>query len=242
MQSTPPVSQVPPYSAFAEFYDEAMGDQSQKIALLEGFILENLPQAKSLLELACGTGTILAGFAKNFEITGLDLSPEMLSMAQQKLPNIPLLQGDMANFELNQTYDIVLCIFNSINHLTSFKQWSSLFKNASKHLNPGGIFIFDINTTERLEALAKMPSWLGEVQSGFASIEMRALKKGYQWHVQIFKHQRDNLYELFEETVPEVSFPVDKVTNELSKFFAIEKTHAITGHEGQDIIYFVCRR
>lgn len=239
MKLNQPAISVPPYSVFSKYYDQAMGNQTAKIALLKGFIARQRPQAQSILELACGTGTILSGFADHFEVTGLDQSPEMLAVASHKLPGARFYQGDMANFHLDRRFDVILCIFNSVNHLQRFGQWESVFERAYEHLEPEGLFIFDMNSLERLRAISRLPRSLELINNDYVSIDLEDLGDHFQWLVRIFQHSNNNSYELYKEEIPEVAFPVERVESSLGKYFTVSRTHTVKGHEGEDIIYFV---
>ena len=56
-----------------------------------------------------------------------------------------LVLADMTNFDLQKTFDVVLCNYNSICHLLTWQDWQKFFEMAYNHLNENGIFIFDIN-------------------------------------------------------------------------------------------------
>lgn len=103
------------------------------------------------LDLACGTGNITLELAKRgIDVFGVDGSPEMLSVAQQKLSehgyDVLLICQMMQNLELYSTVDTVICCLDSINHITDPKDVQSTFDGVSKHLNSNGYFIFDVNT------------------------------------------------------------------------------------------------
>jgi SAM-dependent methyltransferase len=85
-----------------------------------------------------------------YKVTGLDLSPDMLQLAAAKLPGVRLIEADMRAFDLEERFDVALCLFDSINHLLHFAEWKAVFARAHDHLNDGGIFIFDINTQRQL--------------------------------------------------------------------------------------------
>ena len=74
-----------------------------------------------MLELACGTGSILAQLRDEYEVVGVDLSPQMLAIAWEKLPGVELIEGDMTEVRLGRTFDAVLCLYDSINHLLASK-------------------------------------------------------------------------------------------------------------------------
>ncbi len=107
---------------------------------------------KSILELGCGTGSMTIELAKRgYNLTALDLSEEMLSIAdfrarETKLDNIMFIKGDMCLFELYGTVDAVVCCLDGINHLTRREELDSCFALVSNYLNQGGFFVFDLNT------------------------------------------------------------------------------------------------
>ncbi len=98
----------------------------------------------SLLDAACGTGGhdgLLK--AKGFQVTGLDLSTDMLNVARNKNPGIEYVQGDMKTFRHNARFGTILCFFNSILYNQNKSQLTRALQNFYKHLEPGGILIFD---------------------------------------------------------------------------------------------------
>src|SRR5262252_8714513 len=80
------------YAQFAGFYDQIMGDRSEDIWRIRRTIERFMPGARSLLELGCGTGAMLAGLADDLAVTGVDASPEMLAIAAGKVPGARLVQ------------------------------------------------------------------------------------------------------------------------------------------------------
>ena len=58
------------YAEFARFYDRIMGDRDEEIDRIQAYISKHLPAARSLLELGCGTGALLAGLASRLQVTG----------------------------------------------------------------------------------------------------------------------------------------------------------------------------
>ena len=141
------------YSAFAEFYDELTRDVDyRKYAdYLCGLLRQNGIEKGLVLDLACGTGSLTVELAKRgYELIGVDSSPEMLSEAQKKAfgsnVNLLLLCQEMKNLDLYGTVDAAVCTLDSINHVTDPKTVSEIFSRVSLFLNPGGVFIFDVNT------------------------------------------------------------------------------------------------
>ena len=141
---------VPAYADFAKFYDQIMGDRSALIERVRDYVRRYLPDAGSLLELGCGTGAVLAGLADGMQVTGVDLSPEMLAAAAANLTGARLVQADISEFSLGARFDVVICVFDTLNHLPTFDAWLAMFGQVDAHLAEGGLFIFDVNTVGRL--------------------------------------------------------------------------------------------
>ena len=113
------------YEALAASYDELTEDVAyeKRADFVERLFLRAKRPVKSLLDLACGTGTMSALFARRgYAVTGVDYSPEMLSQAQQKLaafdPPPLLLCQSMPQLRLLEPVDAAICCLDSINYLT----------------------------------------------------------------------------------------------------------------------------
>lgn len=219
--------QMTSYRAFARFYDAVQGDGSEHAAFLRTLIEGHHPSARTVLELACGTGSILKQFRPNYEVTGLDLSAPMLEVAAEKVPGVRLVEADMTRFGLSQRFDVVLCVYDSINHLLEFPQWEEVFDRAHEHLNDGGIFVFDINTERRLADLCDRPplvQWFGE--GHLLVMDVRKDTDGVVvWRVRVFEHEDGDRYLLHSEDIHEVSFPRSQVEESLRERFRRISAH-----------------
>lgn len=153
---------MPAYAEFAGFYDQIMGDRTVDIARVRSYITRYCPAARSLLELGCGTGTMLAGLMPGLEVTGVDRSPEMLAVAARTAPRARLVQGDMTAFSLGARFDAVICVFDTLNHLPRLADWRQMFDRVHEHLADAGLFVFDVNTTQRLRRLWQGPAFASD--------------------------------------------------------------------------------
>lgn len=113
----------------------------------------------TVLDLACGTGSLTRELAlRGYEMIGVDLSPEMLAEAAEKnrdvseVPPIFLCQP-MEKLDLYGTIDACVCCLDSVNYVTDPKKLQRAFDRVHLFLMPGGLFLFDINTPEKLEGL-----------------------------------------------------------------------------------------
>lgn len=233
------------YIDFAPFYDPVMGDRSQSAAKVLKLIRDFAPKARNVLELACGTGAILQHLAKSLEVSGLDISPAMLKVAKRRLPDAALHLADIRRFKLNEKFDVIICVFDSINHLLTWRDWLSVFDRVQEHLVPGGLFLFDVHTVRELDRICQRPPWLRKFGKNYAIIEIRKNKADVAaWNIKILQHVKDTKYRLREETIHEASFPIAKVSNALRKVFKRVKCFGTQGQrasEKLDKIYFACR-
>lgn len=216
------------YRAFAPFYDAIQGDRAEHAAFLRGLIERHHPSARSVLELACGTGSILKQLQPDYEVTGLDRSPEMLAVAAEKVPGVRLVEADMTDFDLGERFDVVLCVFDSINHLLDYAQWKAVFARAHEHLDEGGIFIFDINTERRLAALTEQQPWahwFGEGHLLALDVRPGEVDGVVLWDLRVFEHGEGDRYVLHAEEIPETSFPRSRIEQSLRAHFRRVSAH-----------------
>jgi SAM-dependent methyltransferase len=148
------------YRDFAFYYDRLMSDVDYAgwADYIVEIIKRNKLRPELIADLGCGTGSFCLEMAKRgYDMIGIDLSSEMLSCARQKAleagADILFLNQDMTSFELYGTVDVITCLVDSINYITYKSDLKRLFKLVRNYLNPGGLFIFDINTPYKFEAV-----------------------------------------------------------------------------------------
>ncbi len=145
------------YGNFAFVYDALTNDveYSNRCDYLEKIFEKHLNKKPSLVaDLGCGTGTVCSLMAKRgYDMIGIDSSDMMLSEAIKKegSEKILYLNQDMTEFELYGTVDVFLSMLDSLNYITSLDELSKVFSLVKNYLNPGGIFVFDINTPYKYE-------------------------------------------------------------------------------------------
>lgn len=203
---------MPSYEVFGEFYDAVMGDRAGAAEHLRELIRGAKSNAKNVLELGCGTGSVLKHLQDAYEVSGLDISSKMLSIARKKVPRAKLYRQDMANFQIGDRFDVIFCIFDSINHVRRFSDWKKVFALVRRHLSPGGCFIFDINTQRKLERLIAGPPWLHRFGKNLLIMDVTALPhRRSNWNIKVFEHMNGSRYVLHEEDIVEVSFPLRQI-------------------------------
>ncbi|MCB0628213.1 MAG: class I SAM-dependent methyltransferase [Lewinella sp.] len=129
----------------AAFYNAIYGfkDYEGASARLHTLIQENKPGAGTLLDVGCGTGLHLKYLRKQYEVAGLDISPELLAVARESCPDIPFHEADMTDFELNRTFDVVICLFSAIAYVKTLANLERAMTQMARHLQPGGLLIVE---------------------------------------------------------------------------------------------------
>ena len=148
------------YEALAASYDRLTNDVDYEatVDFYFGILQREGVQPRSAADLACGTGSVTALLAKKgIPVVGVDLSEEMLTVAQQKAQELtprPLfLRQDLARLYLPRGVDLAVCALDSLDYITDPSCCAAAIRRVYKILNPGGIFIFDVNTPEKLRAM-----------------------------------------------------------------------------------------
>lgn len=117
------------------------GESDYVIKLLKKYAND----AVNILDVGCGTGKHAALIAqRGYRVAGIDLSEEMISIAQSKnYENCDFKVANARNFELGKQFDVITSLFHVLSYQTSNEALDEVFKNVSRHLKPEGVFIFD---------------------------------------------------------------------------------------------------
>jgi ubiquinone/menaquinone biosynthesis C-methylase UbiE len=132
----------------AAFYDAIYPAQGKDYAAeaqkIRGLIQEyKRSNGNRLLEVACGMGNHVAFLRKDFQVEGLDSSQEMLRVAEDKIPAARFHLADMVSFELDRSFDIIICLFSAIGFVQTLARLSQTIKDMMKHLLPGGVALVE---------------------------------------------------------------------------------------------------
>ena len=135
------------YKKISYYFDEVVSSLDYDLWL--EFIEPYLKNGDTILDLACGSGTLLTMLKlKGYDCEGLDLSSDIIDIANEKAKinhlRIPYYVEDMTDFNLNKQYDMITCFFDSVNFLKTKEDIDNMFTCVKKHLKKGGLFIFDI--------------------------------------------------------------------------------------------------
>lgn len=238
---------MPSYDRLARFYDAIMDDPGGRAARVAELIGRYRPGPRSLLELACGTGSILERLEGVPERVGLDASAEMLAEARAKLPEVKLVCGDMRSFDLGRQFDVVVCVFDSLNHLLDVGEWESTFAAVHDHLVPGGLFVFDVNTLGELYRIGEEQPWVFDFDGNVLIMDVLVGEDGRtSWDIRIFERTAGRTFELHHQTIGELGVELSRIVEALDRqrFDVLEVTDP-QGEPADDDstrAYFACRR
>jgi len=142
------------FAGYARYYDLLYRDKdyAAEAEYVAGLIRKFHPSARSILELGSGTGIHASLLAKKgFTVQGIERSPEMLARSQTLTENMDVVHdrltftaGDIREIRLNSLFDAIIALFHVISYQTTNSDVTAAFETARQHLNPGGVFIFDI--------------------------------------------------------------------------------------------------
>lgn len=148
------------YSSFAEVYDIFQDNvpYEEWCSYVTGLLREQGVERGLVLDLGCGTGSLTGLLAEaGYDMIGIDNSGEMLQMAMNKRAasgqDILYLLQDMREFELYGTVAAVVSICDSMNYILEYGDLVQVFKLVNNYLDPGGVFIFDLNTPYKYREL-----------------------------------------------------------------------------------------
>lgn len=228
------------YEAFSFYYDALTEnvDYPARADYLDQLIQKHLHSAgRVLLDLACGTGTLSEEMARRgYDVIGVDYSCGMLSQAMDKkmehgLP-IQYVQQDMRELELYGTVDTTICMLDSLNHLDCFDEVEMVFQHVSSVTEPGGLFLFDMNTLYKHRQLLDNQVYVYETEEVYCVWEncLQADEATVEISLQLFCLEADGRYFRREEHITETAYPPQQVESALKRcgFHVLGIFHADT--------------
>ena len=201
------------YNDLAKYYDALVKDDESTKLWLDFF--NKHKNGETILELASGTGEITLALANDYLVDASDISEMMLDQIKSKdIENLvnKYLQLDMSNFNLDITYDNIICFCDSINYLLDIESLQSMFKTVYNHLKMNGVFMFDMHSLDRLDEFKAEYIEVGKV-----------LNTDYQWSISkeddlLFHH-----FAFYEDDGLKQEYHIQKVFNPLKVINLLEE-------------------
>ena len=242
------------YHALAASYDRLTSDVNYEriVAFYHEILNQEGIHPRSAADLACGTGSVALLLAGKYDrVIGVDMSEEMLTVAQQRaceLDNMPMFVCQkLQQLHLSVGVDLAVCALDGLDYILDPADCKEAIHRVYKALNPGGIFIFDVNTPEKLRAMDGQVFldedddvycvWRGEFdeKTNICSYGMDLFQRqGKSWHRSFEEHQ-------------EYAYSIEQLTEYLKaagfthiRVYADGKLEA--PREGEQRIYFSARK
>jgi len=170
------------YKKFAVYYDKIYEnvDYIGESEFVHWAVKEHkTSHGTKLMDMACGTGSHAKFLKNHFKVTGVDINENMLKIARKKVPEADFILGNMKNFELEDKFDVLICIFSAIHYNTNYSELKDTLTNFYKHLEEGGILIYDLsfNNENWIEGLVSIDT-VAEEQLKIARICQSQLTNG----------------------------------------------------------------
>ncbi len=194
------------YTGFAQVYDEFMEDVPYETWF--SFVMEQLKKEGItdglLLDLGCGTGKFTRMLSRaGYDMIGVDGSGEMLTVARENTEDSTILYlcQDMRSFELYGTVRAIVCTCDTMNYLLTPQDFVQTLRLVNNYLDPGGIFIFDLNTMYRFREVMGSATIAenGEDASFIWENYFDEESGRNEYDLTLFIRQEDGLFERFFE-------------------------------------------
>lgn len=216
------------YTNFAAFYDALTQNvEYEKRAARLHFLIQKYlrteTEGKLLTDLACGTGSMSEALARlGYDVIGVDGSSAMLSAAMDKKLqsglNIQYLCQDMRELDMFGTIDVTVCTLDSLNHLPSLADVQRVFDRVSLFAQPGGLFLFDMNTLYKHREILADRVFLYDMDEVFCAWENRLLSDMATVEMQLTFFERDgDSYFRSEEQITETAYGTSEIQAALRK-------------------------
>lgn len=217
------------YTSLAAVYDKLNADidYGEWADYIEGqFAKFATSPVSSVLDLACGTGTMTAELAaRGYDMTGIDLSEDMLSVAEAKCDtghfrhSVLLIRQNMAEFELYGTVNAVVCCLDSLNYLTKTDELARTFAHVHNYLDPNGLFIFDMNAPAKFKRIYADNSYVLEDEGILCAWQndYNSKSKLCDFYLSIFCETENGLWQRFDEIQRERCYSLRTVRKLLSE-------------------------
>ena len=189
---------------------------------IEGHFARLRRPVRTVLDLCCGTGSLTYELSlRGYELTGVDLSSDMLSVAEEKcrdLPNRPrFFCQSMERLRLPERVDACVCCLDSVNYILKPRKLQMAFERVYDVLEPGGLFLFDADTPEKLESMDGQV-FLDETEDEFCVWrgEYSAKRRICSFWMDIFP-RRGQIWERGGELHEEYAYTMDELEDYLKE-------------------------
>lgn len=238
------------YNYFANIYDDLTDNveyETRADYIADLLAKEGVSKGR-FLDLACGTGSMSVLFQnKGFDVIGVDLSDDMLAVADNKLSGeLTLIKADMCDFSLSQPVNACICCLDSINHLADINDVKDCFKCVYEALDENGVFVFDVNTIYKHNYVLKDNSFIFDEEDYFLAWDNERLEDNtVRIYIDIFVDNGKS-YDRYSESFCEKAYSIDELKGAFEPYFDVLNVYDDLSHDkpknDSERLYFVCKR
>ncbi|MGN0620430.1 MAG: class I SAM-dependent DNA methyltransferase [Porcipelethomonas sp.] len=211
------------YGVFAEFYDILTGniDYRKRAEYFDEAIRKFGGRKGVLLDLACGTGSLSEEMDElGYDVIAIDRSAEMLGTAMNKKfesgRQIQYVCQDMRFLDLYGNVDVTVCALDSLNHLDSIDDIKEVFSSVCKFTEPGGLFIFDINTEFKHRMILGDNTFVYDTDEVYCVWQNTCENSRVQIDLDFFVPENDGTYSRYSESFAETAYPLELIKSALT--------------------------
>lgn len=244
-------------SFFASVYDVFTDgvDYSARADYICSILKNNGIESGIILDAACGTGSISCRLLeKGYDVVANDISVAMLNIAREKLitfgDRAVLVCQDMCELDLFGTVNAAVCCLDSLNHLIEIEELADAFKSIGTFIEPGGIFIFDVNTLYKHRDILSDRTFIYEDEDDIFLAWQNSecdLDDVVQMFIDVFTKNEDGTYDRQTDYIIERAYSVETISEllcrngfEILNVFGDMKT--LPPEENEERIYFVAKK
>lgn len=207
------------YDQFAAVYQRGpyiRFSQGLAESVLPDYLTDLGIEPKDVLDVACGEGSFAIVMSKlGYNVTGVDQSQQMIDLAKERAREeneaVNFHTEDMRELPYEDDFDLVTCLFDSLNYMLTINDLQDAFKSAYKALRAGGVYIFDMNTIYGLAVdWMREETYIQNEADDFMEIHRQSFDYENQvatMEITVF-NQRDEHWERFDETHRERGYPI----------------------------------
>ncbi|MBQ7445102.1 MAG: class I SAM-dependent methyltransferase [Clostridia bacterium] len=182
----------------------------------------DISKSTLVIDVGCGTGKLTVLLSeRGYDMTGLDLSPEMLEIASElgyeKGEQILWLCQDMREMDTFGSYAAMYCLEDGVNHMTGEDDLGRFLSNARNFIDEGGLLIFDFLTDAYFTAAAEKGVFFEDSEEGTCIWTAEYKDRIMTYDVICYAETEDGLFERSEDTVTERALEPENVKTELIK-------------------------
>lgn len=238
------------YNQIAKFYNAYAHTQRWLLEFVEDMLIENHIFSGTIIDLGCGSGVLFEYLEDSLQSIGVDIAEELLNEARKNAPHGKYIHADITTYKTDSQVDVVTCLFDTMNHLTTEEKVIKVVDNMSDMLKTGGIAIFDMLGKEEMLQLAQQ-SFTLPIDTDFGTAYFQAHSeegKIIEWQIDAYTKQSNGYYHKDSVTFQEHYYDLKNIYAYVQTRFTYIQIYNAAGEKLQKVedtserIFFVCRK